>query len=292
MADPVRDQAEGLRRLLGKSAPRIFTVVSAHAGAGKTALVVNLAAAIARGGAEVLVLDENARLGNINDALGLRARYDLLHALHGEKRLADVIVRARAGFAVLPAARGVHEMTRASVLCGQPVPAAGRVPRVDVLLADTAPSGASALLAPGPATHEVIVVLAGGKAAVTETYGLIKLLHRDHGMRRFRVVVSRVRGAGEARAIFDNVAAVAQRYLGAGLDFLGAIPNDPAIPRATERRCTVFEAFPDAPAAAGFRALADRLTGLPQPAAGADSLAGAITRLIAGARCAPATAGC
>lgn len=292
MADPARDQAEGLRRLLGKSVPRIFTVVSAHAGVGKTALVVNLAAAIARGGAEVLVLDENAQLGNINDALGLRTRYDLLHALHGEKRLADVTVRASAGFAVLPAARGVREMARASAWRDERVAAVGRVPRVDVLLADTAPGGASALLAPGPATHEVIVVLAGGKAAVTETYGLIKLLHRDHGTRRFRIVVSRVRGDGEARAIFDNVAAVAQRYLGAGLDFLGAISNDPAISRATERHCTVFEASPDAPAAAEFRALADRLTGLPQPAPGADSLAGAIARLITGVRCAPAAAGC
>ena len=53
------DQAEGLRRLLVLNQTQVITVVAGKAGVGRTSATINLAAALARSGKDVLVLDEN-----------------------------------------------------------------------------------------------------------------------------------------------------------------------------------------------------------------------------------------
>jgi flagellar biosynthesis protein FlhG len=83
----MRDQADGLRRLLAKDFLRIVTVTSGRNRVGKTSAVINLAAALARAGRDVLVIDENTNANNLSGSLGLRARYDLLDVIRGSRQL-------------------------------------------------------------------------------------------------------------------------------------------------------------------------------------------------------------
>ena len=54
----VSDQAEGLRRLLARSGSRVLAVTGGSTSVGCTTTVVNLAAALAEQGKDVLVIDE------------------------------------------------------------------------------------------------------------------------------------------------------------------------------------------------------------------------------------------
>lgn len=176
MSSPGPDQAEGLRRLLARKELRVLSVNAG--GSGNSAAIVNLAAALAELGRDVLILDENPTEQGVSAALGLKPRYDLEHVIRRERDLDDVILRGPAGLLVLPLARGARalaqlpasEQLRLVERCG------GLGISVDTLLVDPAPGSASALLGAGSAAQEVIVLAGGGAAAITAAYALLKRL--------------------------------------------------------------------------------------------------------------------
>ena len=98
------DQAATLRRIFARRQARVLPVLAGctRDAAGATWLA-KLATGFARQGERVLVIDA-ARV-HVAAALGLRARYDLQHALDGECALADAVLDAAPGLHVLPAAR-------------------------------------------------------------------------------------------------------------------------------------------------------------------------------------------
>lgn len=266
MSKPRRDQAEGLRRLLERNALRVVTVSAGQGGSGKTGAIINLAGALAELGRDVLILDENPAAQGVTAALGLKPRFDLEDVIRRERDLDEVIVRGPAGLLILPLARGARslaqlppaEQQRLVERCG------GLGFAVDTLLVDSAPGSASALLWPGTAAQDVIVLAGGGAAAITAAYALIKRLSSEFARREFHILVSDIASESEARSIFGNMARVARRYLQVSLDFMGHVPPDDKLQHAARLRLPVVAAFPRAAAAAGFRRLAQAISGWPQ----------------------------
>jgi flagellar biosynthesis protein FlhG len=253
------DQAAGLRRLLG-CAPLHGVAL---AGCGATTLAVNLAAALGACGSDVLVVDENASHGNVADQLGVATRYDLVHALDGGRALHEVMRPVGPGVRLLPAARGVRQLTagahahQAAAHFAECLSAAPPAP--DLVLIDSANGGVSQLLRGSKAYCETVIVTGVTREAITAAYTLIKSAALHNGESRFRVIVNRARGADEATAIFSNMAAVAKQHAGATLELLGWMPNDPQLRFARLARRSAVEAFPAGAAAAAARALALRL---------------------------------
>jgi len=102
------DQAAGLRRLFGRRGGRLLPVIVPDLRSTKRGLAIaQLARAFAAAGERTLVLDAGRQ--NLAHELGQRARFDLFHALSGERALTDVLLPAAPNLRVAPAARAVEQ---------------------------------------------------------------------------------------------------------------------------------------------------------------------------------------
>lgn len=202
------DQALGLRRLFTPAGTRLAAVIAADGERpGPAALAV--AQAANANGASCLVID--ATHGEVASALGLAARYDLRHAVAGDRRLEDVVIGGPGPLRVLPAARGFADLVR-------PPHAARRIAR----LALDAGARDGWIVIAADATHatEVARLCAGSEVAVacrlgargrTAAYALMKRLAAEADVAAFRLLVG---GAPREAQSAPQLARVAQRFLG------------------------------------------------------------------------------
>jgi flagellar biosynthesis protein FlhG len=286
----IPDQAEGLRRLLVQDSLRIIAVTSGITGAGKTATVINLAAALSRSGKDVLIIDENAGANNLGGTLGLNAHRDLLDVVRRDKTLDEVIIAGPEGIRLLPAGRGLRVLGKLS-----PDDQAHLIESfrdfarpMDVVLVDATPVRGSQLLSLTASSPEIVVVVSSQPTSITAAYSLIKNISGDHGTQQFRVLVNQVGTEAEAQMIFDNMAKAATRYLEVSLDFVGFVPTDDKLRQSIRSGRPVIQAFPAAASAAAFRRAAESLTRLPcrenEDKSQGKGLEGLMQRMVQGGR--------
>ena len=89
-----------------------MAVTSGKGGVGKTMLAANLAAALARQGQRVLVLDADLGLANLDVVLNLYPKITLHDVFTGKAQLDEAILPAPGGFSVLLAGSGLVEYSR------------------------------------------------------------------------------------------------------------------------------------------------------------------------------------
>lgn len=274
----VDDQAEGLRRMLVcSSQTQIITLVAGKGGLGRTSVTLNLAAALCNAGRDVLVLDENPAPHNLTDSLGVFARYDLLDVIQGRCQLVDALVRSQ-GYAILPVARLMRALKTLNSSEQQQLhnvlAEAGN--GVDVMLVDAA-AGSTAVSSSLASGVRLLVVMDASTSGITESYALIKRLALENARLRFEVVVNKVANEEMARLVFGNMEKVARRNLAARLEYLGYIPKDDRLKRATQLGRSVVDAFPAAASAKSCMALSQSVL---QMAMQQDEMEGGISRMM------------
>ncbi len=282
MSNVRADQAAGLRHMTQPRPVRVIAVTSGKGGVGKTNVSVNLAVALAEEGKQVMVLDADLGLANIDVMLGLHPEYDLSHVISGERTLEEVIVQGPNGVHVVPASSGTKAMAELS-----PMEHAGVIRafselshQLDVLIIDTAAGIADSVVSFTRAAQEVIVVVCDEPASITDAYALIKLLSREYGIQRFRVLANMAHSAQEGRDLFAKIQRVTERYLDVTMDFMGMVPFDDYLRKAIKRQKSVVEAYPRARSSMAFKTLAQKADRWPIPTGAAGHLEFFVERLI------------
>jgi flagellar biosynthesis protein FlhG len=276
------DQAAGLRRMTQPRPVRVIAVSSGKGGVGKTNVSVNLGVAMAEEGQRVMLLDADLGLANVDVMLGLHPEFDLSHVIQGTCTLEEVIVTGPSGLQIVPASSGTKAMAELG-----PMEHAGVIRAfselshdLDVLIIDTAAGIADSVVSFSRAAQEVIVVVCDEPASITDAYALIKLLSREYGIQRFRVLANMAQSAQEGRELFAKISRVTERYLDVTLDFIGMIPFDDYLRKAVKRQKAVVEAYPRSRAAMAFKTLAQKADKWPIPTGAAGHLEFFVERLI------------
>ena len=183
-----------------------------------------------------MLLDGDLGLANADVFLGLSPRYTLAHVLSGERTLDEVLVAAPQGFCIVPAASGAADMANMSEAehLGLVQAFSTLAARVDVLIVDTAAGIAHSVLQFSQAAQHVLIVVCDEPASLTDAYALVKVLSRNHGVSRFRVLANQVRTPGSGAELFRRFELVTARFLDVVLEFAGEIPEDEYLRRSVQ----------------------------------------------------------
>jgi flagellar biosynthesis protein FlhG len=244
----------------GAPMPHIVAVTSGKGGVGKTFVSANLAAALARGGRKVLVLDADLGLANLDVVLNLFPKITLHDVFTGKHSLAEAILPAPGGFSVLLAGSGMVEYSRMTAEVREQLQAlvAEVSPKFDHVLLDTGAGISDVVLYTVSLAAEVLVVATPEPTSLTDAYATIKVLATTQARRRVHLLVNQVRKPGEARTVRAQLQQVVDRYVnpalepGSGtvrLELVGEVPVDPAVREAVLRRQLLLETMPGTAAA-------------------------------------------
>jgi flagellar biosynthesis protein FlhG len=255
-------------RLDGLAQPvQVIAITGGKGGVGKTSVAVNLATALAARERRVVLLDGDLGLANADVFLGLSPRYTLAHVLAGERTLDEIMVQAPQGFQLIPAAAGAADLAQlgAAEHLGLVRAFSALAARLDVLIVDTAAGLSHSVLQFSQAAQQILVVLCDEPASITDAYALVKVLSRNHGVQRFRVLANQVRSGCSGRELFQRFQRVAARFLDVTLEYAGEIPEDDCLRRSVRGQRPVLDEFPGSPAAKAFKKLAAHADTWPIP---------------------------
>jgi flagellar biosynthesis protein FlhG len=249
---------------------RIMALTSGKGGVGKTFLSANLAAALARRGERVLVLDADLGLANLDVVLNLHPKIMLHDVFTGKVQLEDAILPAPGGFSVLLAGSGLVEYSR---LTPEVRDQLLRIidtlaPRYDHILLDTGAGISDVVLFAVSLADDVLVLATPEPTSMTDAYATIKVLATQQQRRAIKLVVNQVGRPGEGRAIRGQLQLVVDKFVtpmlpegskAPVLELIGEVPLDPAVREAVQRRRLVLEMLPGCAASKGVEAIAAKL---------------------------------
>lgn len=262
----VRDQAAGLRELvralppLEGLEPYSIAIASGKGGVGKTTLAVNLALALGELGHGVLLWDADFSLANADLLLRLCPQRTVHDVLQGKASVEEVLLPVRERVWLLPGASGVGELARLDGHAFATLHAGlkGLGGRFSVVLVDVAAGVGPDVLASCLAAHHLLLITTSEPTALTDAYGLLKVLAQHRFSQRVSIVVNRVASPQEEEA-GQRLGKAARRFLGLEVEVGAAVPESPWVSEAVRRQIPLLALAPSCPAARAIRLLAHQL---------------------------------
>lgn len=224
LSGAVADQAAGLRRLFGNRAACAIAFVSGREACGRTTLLVRSAAALAKAGQGVVIIDEHSGAHNVHSAFGVKARRDLLDLVQGGCPIERLVQPVAPLLSVMSAVQFATDVHQVDATAARRLDAALRQLQKgsSFVLIDCAARNGQHLSPLALAAPHMAVVVAAQSTAITRAYSLIKRLAQERGRDGFHVAITRARTEQEALAIFDNMRHTAREHLDVRLDYLGS----------------------------------------------------------------------
>jgi flagellar biosynthesis protein FlhG len=240
---------------------QVIAVTGGKGGVGKSNVSVNISIALANMRRRVVLLDADLGLANIDVLLGIRADKTIADVLSGECDLNDILIRGPGGIRIVPAASGVQHMASLNAQQhGAMIQAFSDLSeQLDVLVIDTAAGISDTVVSFVRAAQEVVVVVCDEPSSITDAYALIKLLNKEYGLVRFRVIANMVMSVKEGRRLFEKLSHVCERFLDVTMQYVGAVPFDENVRKAVQKQKAVIENAPQCKASQAYRQIATKI---------------------------------
>ncbi|MCR5290084.1 MAG: MinD/ParA family protein [Treponema sp.] len=247
----MEEQAEELRELMANKAEvrqrvtdsghktRIIAVTSGKGGVGKTNISVNMAIAYAQLGKKVILVDADLGMANVNVLLNVVPQYNLMQVINKQKTMKEIILDTEFGIKFIASANGFSKIANLNVdeldyfakqFCS--------LNDADIIIIDTGAGIANNVLQFVAAVDEVYIVTTPEPTAITDAYGMIKIITTevtDHEV-AMKLIVNRVHSSDEGRRISERIINIVGQFLNYKVEYLGFVYDDSIVTASVIRQ--------------------------------------------------------
>jgi flagellar biosynthesis protein FlhG len=230
-----------------KGKPKIICISSGKGGVGKTTFSVNIACALTKMSKKILLIDGDLGLANVDVVLGINVRHTLRETIEEGRDPIDTLIEIIPNFFVLPASSGVPEM--ANLAYQEQAFLTNALENIindfDYILVDSAAGIGDSVLWFNEWAEKNIVIITPDPTSMTDAYALIKVLNNRYNKTDFHLWINNVKSKKESLEVFNNMAAVLQKFLNIDPILLGAMPQDTHVSRGIRAQKPFLLLFPE-----------------------------------------------
>jgi len=264
------DQAEKLREMMRekngamgeKKDTRVIAISSGKGGVGKTNISINMALAYARLGKKVVVMDADLGLANVNVVLGVIPKYNLYHLIRKQKSMKEIILDTNYGIQIVAGASGFSKVANLSEEERTNfIEELSELAVADVLIVDTGAGVSNNVLSFIAAADDVLIVTTPEPTAITDAYGIIKIIATEINNLNLglKLVVNRVKGIADGKKVANRVINIASQFLNLKVDYLGCVFDDQNVQNAVSKQKPFLITDPKGKASICIKHLVSRL---------------------------------
>ncbi len=264
------DQAEKLREMMRekngamgeKKNTRVIAISSGKGGVGKTNISINMALAYAQLGKKVVVMDADLGLANVNVVLGVIPKYNLYHLIRKQKSMKEIILDTNYGIQIVAGASGFSKVANLSEEERTNfIEELSELAVADVLIVDTGAGVSNNVLSFIAAADDVLIVTTPEPTAITDAYGIIKIIATEINNLNLglKLVVNRVKGIAEGKKVANRVINIASQFLNLKVDYLGCVFDDQNVQNAVSKQKPFLITDPKGKASICIKHLVSRL---------------------------------
>ncbi len=236
----MEDQAQELKKMMSNNKKtRIIAITSGKGGVGKSNLSVNMAIAYAQQGKKVTLIDGDLGMANVNVLMNIVPQYNLMHVVNHQKTMQEVINDTEFGIKFIAGANGFSKIANLSVdELDYFAKQFAMLGNSDIIIIDTGAGIANNVLQFVAAADEVYVVTTPEPTAITDAYGIIKIITTELVDREMNIklLVNRVHSADEGKRISDRIINIVGQFLNKKVDYIGFVYDDPVVQASVIRQ--------------------------------------------------------
>ena len=273
----INDQAEQLRNLIRESdveaaqndtrVPQLVVLTGGKGGVGTSTVAVNLAIALARRGRRVILVDADARCGDVlslclpeqaGQTEGGKDDFGPVAKLDTPADVQASIIDGPAGLKLLtaPWARGVTQEYANSSLDRFARQLLGLGDQAEYVFVDSGNGTSGVARSLWRLADKVVTVTTPDAVSVMDTYAVIKTILDTRRRPQMFSLVNQTANPSVARDVFRRLEQSCQRFLGQAMEFAGRIPLDTMLAVAGEVRIPAVLRTPTSPAARAIEQIA------------------------------------